>query len=88
MIETDPERKLRQIRGLIECDGWKNWLAPVLRERQEAIKEELLADLEETATAALRVEYRTIKRILERPEQAQAQMVKRADPVPVGNGSV
>ena len=88
MIEPDPERKLHQIRSLIACPGWTEWLAPVLRERQEAIKEELLGDLTEKETAALRVEYATLKRVLSRPEQAQAQMVRRPEPAPAGNGAV
>ena len=88
MIDSDPEKKLRQVRSLIECDGWKNWLGPVLRDRMEAIKVELLAGLTDQETAALRVEYRVLKGILERPEQRQRELVRRGPAEMAGNGAV
>lgn len=88
MIEPDPEKRLKQIESLELCPGWSAWMVPLHRERMEAIKEELLADLGEAETARLRQEYRWIKGLLGRPAAAKGPLLRKpAGPV-AGNGAV
>lgn len=87
-MDLSPDKKLAAIAALEACPGWKDWLAPALRERMDAIKELLVAEQPEGETAQLRQEHGFLKAVLAKPEQTRAQLLARPAGPPVGNGAV
>ena len=74
MDSDTAESTLRAIHAFTQNAGWE-WFTAVCRTRQEKIKEDLATPQPEESTARLREEYRTLKEILNLPDQhAQAAM--------------
>ena len=69
------ETTARNIQSLLNSPGWKDWLAPLLRDLKEKIKEDLLNEfLNEADSTKLRARYQLLTEIESKPAVHLAQM--------------
>jgi hypothetical protein len=86
-MELDPDQTISAIKALESCDGWKLWLMPLLSDRLSRIRDELLIEQGEEATRELRMEYRLLNGVINRPEQSRKALLRQPEKPSAGNGA-
>ncbi len=79
MTEAEQRGKTwARIQSIEKCDGWKDWLKPLLEEQAHGIATQLLGDLSEDETRRLRVEYRILQEVIGKPGAQRAVIEAQA----------